>query len=989
MGAEFTVVMSVISAVSSVVSLAISLTMKPDETKDVGTAIDRKGQDNPKVVPFGRCLVPSVRVFNNVDNNKTENLVQVHSFGVGKIREFKQMYIDGVPVFKGTIKPNTWYSSGNSLISNEFPNLSAGVRLGEATEAIPYKKIRDHSDMQWTSDCRGDRVASASLHVYRKLNKEGDNDVRIITDRFKVEAVVEGNAVIDPRFDTALEGANDWTKRTWVNSNRESYRNPACVILTYLLDSYYGVGLPTDTVDVKSFIDLANYCDAANFKFDGYVDQGSDYGQILNQMCSSFDGSLYIEDGVMKVKADKESPVVCSIDMDDLVGSIKVSEVNDSSYYNSVSVEFINRDATYSKDKYVLPKDINTDPTIIRDGYVKTKDIKLLYTTDTGTFDSVRKIANKHLKKVRNQKTVSFELDNTLKSVKVFDVVEITNPDVGLNKTKFRITKVETTLDEKTTISKITATEYNDSVYDDSDYSEGITSPPIKPPSNNILAPVNLAFQQTANGKGVLTWENRHFREDKTLVSYKLSSSADWNPQVAVSNESYKFENLKEGIYDFRVRTSDVLGGNSDWAILRNQTVLGGDNLPTITGLKGSFNTKDASISWDDMRDTIVGVEKLKDAFESYEVVVIKPSEAPETFYTRDNTFVYPYSRNVVGGASRTLRIELYINDIHGNRSYTPAVLDLNNSQCPQPSGLNINAVLSSVSFTWDDTLLDDYAGTEIHISSDPDFVPSNLTLMGISKSNSYSVLGNYEGIHYVKIGHFDVFDSEGIAYSPTESFIQTTIDDFLDDSANWEQSQGIISHLDKTIQDLEGNVKAITQIKHDVNGKVSGLIMGNDGETSTFDVIADKFRISSKAGDQAVFQVNSDTGKTVIREALIGELSADKIKSGVMSAERISSTSTLTVGSGLSSAKLSGTDANWRIAAGNTAMGSAPFRVRKDGYLYASNAHIKGHVEATSGTFSGNLNITSSDASRVEIINNQINVYENGKLRVRLGRLA
>lgn len=43
---------------------------------------------------------------------------------------------------------------------------------------------------------------------------------------------------------------------------------------------------------------------------------------------------------------------------------------------------------------------------------------------------------------------------------------------------------------------------------------------------------------------------------------------------------------------------------------------------------------------------------------------------------------------------------------------------------------------------------------------------------------------------------------------------------------------------------------------------------------------------------------------------------------------------------------------------------GSAPFRVRKDGTLYATNAHITGEVTATSGSFSGTINTTNLNAS-------------------------
>lgn len=1015
--AEVAIVASVISGVASVVSLAMTLNMKPETAQDTGSSIDRKGQDNPKVVPFGRCLVPSVRVYNNVHNRETERLTQAHSFGVGKIKSYEQIYIDGISVFHEghPISVGEWYSGNFNGSSHEFPNLSFGLRLGEETESPAFSYLVDYSDGQWTSDCRGDRTATMSVGVYRRINKEGDNDVRLISDSFKIEALIHGNAVIDPRFDTSLQGASDWKLRTWENGDVQSYRNPACVVLTYLLDSYYGLGLPADAVDIKSFIDLANHCDSVGLTFDGYVDQGSDYGQILVDMCSSFDGVLYVEDGIVKAKADKLSPTTVSIGMDDLLGTFKLSNASDSSYYNVVSLEYVNEDAHFSTDKYVLPSDVTSDATIIADGFEKTKDLKFLYTADSDTFEKVKRLANKHLKKAKNQRTIDFQLDNTLKSVGIFDVIEVTQPDFGLDKVKFRVTKVETTLDDNTMTSKVTAEEYNDSVYDESSYDSGITSPPIKPPTTTILAPVDVEFTQTGTAKGVCTWVNRHFRERKYHVAKKLSSESSWGGFVTVSDEDYLFEDLNEGIYDFRVRVADVLGGTSDWSTLLNVSIQGSERLPVVTGLSGTFLTKDLVLSWNDMKSHSVGFDKIQDIFSHYEVVVIKPSGATDTYFVSDNAFTYTFANNTLKGASRSLEVEVYVVDKDGGRSYQPAKLSISNPQCPQPSGVAVDAILGTVTITWDDPYLDDYEGTEVHISNNADFTPSVSTLVATSTSNSYHLTKLYSGINYVRVGHYDVFDALGVAYSPAESFTQTTIDDHLDESANWRDlsselqelgkdivdnatsidsltttvgnqqsqitqnktaitsTQGNLSSLETTVSanygdlngkitstnqvlaGVDGKVEAITQIKHDVNGKVSGLIMGNDGETSTFDVVADKFRVSSSAGDRAVFQVNASTGATVIQDALIGSLSASKITSGVMDATRINASSTLTVGSGTQCAKLSGTDGTWRIAAGHSTMGSAPFRVDKTGKLFATNADIQGVIRANQLIFVDN----------------------------------
>ena len=1132
MGLEVGAIAAIISAASAVVSLAVTLSMDtPDAAKDSGSAIDRKGQDNPKVVPFGKCIVPATRVWNNVNNSNVRYLAQAYSFGVGQIRSFEQIYIDGVPYFKEEPLANKWYENH----SDEFPNVDVGLRLGKPRESDAYQKMMDNGDGEWTNACRGDRTPSLSLLAERVINTKGDNNIRFISDRVSIEALVHGNAVIDPRTDI-----ND---RTWV-----AYRNPACIMFTYLVDNYYGLGVPVDAVDVGSFVELANHCERNDLTFDGYIDQGSDYAQILVDMCSSFDGMVYVEDGLIKVKADHAAPAVAHITTDHIVGSFKLSNTNDSNYYNVVNCEFINADTNYTKDKYVLPKNVLTDQTIQNDGFEKAKDFKFLYTSDSGSYERIKKLANKKLKQARYQQTIELEIDNTLVDVSLHDVIEVTHTDYNLNKSKFRITKVETTLDDQTMVSKITATEYNPAVYDSSDHDDGIVSPPIKPPTNIILSPVNLKFLQegfTTSGTGKLSWDTRYFKEHKTVIEYKLSSASSWKRVNEVQTSDYSFNNLRPDNYDFRVMTRDFFGNTSEWTTIVNQKVQGGVSLPNVTGLKGSFDSQDLTLSWDDMKtvkldvpegESYDGITTVGDVFDHYELVINKGASSvyKETLYSTTNKFTYTFDMNASTGINRNIEAVVYVVAKDGSKSLTGSKIRKINAQTTQPTGLEVNAVLSSVTVLWEQPLDKDFYATDIHISDDAAFVPSGSTLVHTENANSYTLNKIYTGINYIKVGHYDKFGKDGMSYSPALEFTQKTIDDVLDDSANWgdlnndlgntndrvdaafedikenakditvvnetlgdhqaqitsnktliNSTQGnlasfenevstefegvkssiktnstAISNVDEALTEhkeeviaefngvkssiqtnktaiananeaissletelsselddvkanlsqnyytktstdgkistavaasesklnaeigknkasintlnqvtatTDGKVEALTQIKHDVNGKVSGLIMGNDGETSTFDVIADKFRISSKAGDQAVFQVDTATGKTVIKAALIGELDAGKITTGTLSGDRINATSKIFVGSGNSSATLSGSDSAWRLAVGNAQMSVAPFRVTSDGKLFATNADITGHINATSGRFSGLVEGSTIKGSTIE----------------------
>ena len=77
------------------------------------------------------------------------------------------------------------------------------------------------------------------------------------------------------------------------------------------------------------------------------------------------------------------------------------------------------------------------------------------------------------------------------------------------------------------------------------------------------------------------------------------------------------------------------------------------------------------------------------------------------------------------------------------------------------------------------------------------------------------------------------------------------------------------------------------------------------------------------------------------------------------------------------------------QISSASFVTGVSGWRITNLGNAEFNNATFRGHIEATSGTFSGSLNVKSATSgSRIEIVGDQINVYEGNALRVRIGRL-
>jgi hypothetical protein len=90
----------------------------------------------------------------------------------------------------------------------------------------------------------------------------------------------------------------------------------------------------------------------------------------------------------------------------------------------------------------------------------------------------------------------------------------------------------------------------------------------------------------------------------------------------------------------------------------------------------------------------------------------------------------------------------------------------------------------------------------------------------------------------------------------------------------------------------------------------------------------------------------------------LIGSLTSSHISADAINGNHIAANSIIQAGSGATSATLNGADANWRIYAGSTTPGSAPFRVSTTGAVTMTNATVTGTINASAGTFSNTLTL-------------------------------
>lgn len=126
----------------------------------------------------------------------------------------------------------------------------------------------------------------------------------------------------------------------------------------------------------------------------------------------------------------------------------------------------------------------------------------------------------------------------------------------------------------------------------------------------------------------------------------------------------------------------------------------------------------------------------------------------------------------------------------------------------------------------------------------------------------------------------------------------------------------GTLTQKLEVIADRVDGISTEWSITSDVNGKVAGVqLLNGTGKKSEFNVLADVFKVSHDAdGGIAPFQI--ENGKTLIKNAVVGDLSSD----------------------------------NWSPA------GTEGWAISKNGHATLNNATVRGHIVANAGSLENML---------------------------------
>lgn len=310
-----------------------------------------------------------------------------------------------------------------------------------------------------------------------------------------------------------------------------------------------------------------------------------------------------------------------------------------------------------------------------------------------------------------------------------------------------------------------------------------------------------------------------------------------------------------------------------------------------------------------------------------YRVRVKKPDQTllrEEIVETK--RYVYPFADNVAdngGTPIRTILVEVEEIDSSGNTSDVVAVTILNppppapttiTTQFFQDVGLKVKPSLPNDR---------DIAGMKVWMSETNGFSPdlSNLVYDGADLDVSIPVGG--AGTYYLRVALHDNFDKTNynvsaqftVNVAPNAMIVQIQSDiTALQSAINGIDAQAIQelqTRVTQTEDDIEALSSAVTTVTAtannasatasqaltavaDTNGKlqstwqvtlgagnkISGIKGFNDGQTSSFDILADRFSISNPAGAGAITPFRVEGGTVYINEANITKLAADNFAS-------------------------------------------------------------------------------------------------------------
>jgi hypothetical protein len=775
-----------------------------------GIMLNTSSTVEPLQVIYGNRKVGGTRCLCEVSGPNNEYLNIVIALAEGAVSNLSMIYIDDVPItdpkFSG---PDAHFFMADSGQAKSIyrPRLTDGTD-SQATQLI-YAEFYQGSDyaqasaalqaelpLKWTPDHVGRGVA----YLYLKCTY----------DRAAFSSVPTITADIQGKL---LRGL--FQEELFFSSN------PAHCLLDYLLNERYGRGINGNQIDLASFAAAAAYCDesltidvpAVTFGFtglslpafsfpvprytcDGLININNTIFDNVNALLSSCRGMLIFSGGMYKLVLDRPSAVSMDFNETNITGNWTISKPSRRQQFNKVTAGIFNPQNNWQPD-YAISDDFE-DRNYRDNGLMLESKIDLPFTASIVTG---RRLAAMHRKQSRFGTNISFTALPEGMRAEVGDVISITHSTPGWTAKEFRVQQITLTSSGEV---EITASEYDASVYDVDAQGQYPAPTGNNTPNNFALAaPTGLmvAMEDIAQPDGSLvtritaTWDASL---DPFVTGYELQwreDSGAWHTASQTGNLFILPNTVPGHLYIVQVRAINSLGTHSPWVTGQSVTFGVPVAIPAFPILNATSELFGISFTWSfgDTRKDISYSELVWSQTNDRSTAVILVQVAyPQTSYRQS-------SLSPGEGGYYWLRVI----DKHGNASlFNP----LSTNQ-----GLHATASVDATKLL---QLLNDQVGVAqltSHLRSQIELIDdqgASITDLQTTTSNSA------DAVQQIQVR----LDSGDYAAVQSQS------------SAN--------------ANDL-GVLQASHTVKLDANGYVSGTESVNNGQSSSFTVLADKFLVA------------------------------------------------------------------------------------------------------------------------------------------------
>ena len=579
------------------------------QTTAIGTALDHQ-------IIYGKMRVGGARIYDEATGDTNEYLHRIIAVAGHEITSFDRIYINDSYVDFDDIDEDgnvsTVTDADGSSSDRYDGHLRINFHLGSPDQTADTDLVSESE--HWTNTCRLRGIA----YMYIRMKYNAD----VYPDGIpEFTAVVKGKKVYDPRTSTTAYSDN-----------------PALCLRDYLTASY-GVAEDTANIDDALVTIAANVCDQTNtiagttrYTCNGSFTTSVTPYDMINNMLTSMDGSLWYAQGSWRMKPAYWTAPVLDLNEDDLRSNISVSTRHSRrNNFNTVKGTFRGEESNWQTTDY---PQVNSPASIAADnGQVSTADVDLPFTDNS---IEARRIARISLDRNRQQLVVSASFGLKTLQVQVGDNIRLTNSRFGWTNKEFEVVSWNFGLTDGLDLqTQMTLRETAESVYDEVDDGEAYERDNTTLPDPfSGLAVTNLVVSGGGRTQGdgtfinsaILSWTaatssfvSHYDIEWKALSDSSYSSTTTPNTTIELSP---LVDNIE---YIFRVRAVSINGVKG--AFVTAQFTGGGDvtapGLPTAITADGGFryitvswtNPADSDLNfveiWENTSNSTVGATKV------------------------------------------------------------------------------------------------------------------------------------------------------------------------------------------------------------------------------------------------------------------------------------------------------------------------------------------------------------------------------------------